>query len=206
MARADKRMETEIHMSEIEDGHIGAFTPDPRNARKHTPKNLSMIEHSLNEVGAGRSIVTTRDGMIIAGNATVDAAAAAGIERVKIVHTNGEELIVHVRDDLESGDKRATLLGLYDNRSSDLSEWDMDTLIDIQDEFKNDPAFDHIFNDRDFDKIMFGNEGSQQTDASPQLDTLFAYRVVVDCADEHDQAALIAELESQGRSVKALIS
>jgi hypothetical protein len=35
--------------------HIGQLIPDPKNARAHTPRNVGMIEHALNEVGAARS-------------------------------------------------------------------------------------------------------------------------------------------------------
>lgn len=194
-------------MTEIESGTIAAFRPDPRNARKHNKKNLDMIEASLSEVGVGRSVVATKDGTIIAGNATIESAGQIGLEDAIIVRSRGDKVIIHVREDLEDGDKRATALALYDNRTGELAEWDTETLIDIQEEFGNDPSFEHIFSDRDFDKIMFGpNSDQNEPDSSSQLGTLFEYRVIVECDNEVDQAELIEQLESQGRSVKALIS
>jgi hypothetical protein len=189
----------------VEDGHIGALRPDPRNARKHNPKNVGMIERSLNETGAGRSIVVAKDGTILAGNATIEAAGAAGMEDAIFVRTRGDKLIVHVREDLDPDDKRAIALALYDNRATDLSEWDTEALMDLREEFIDDPVFEHIFDDRDMMEIMGVESEERAPSAEPQLGGL-EYRVVVDCFGEEDQAELMQQLEAMGRNVKALIS
>ena len=41
---------------------------DKRNYRKHNDKNKQLINKSLKECGAGRSIVIDNEGEIIAGN------------------------------------------------------------------------------------------------------------------------------------------
>lgn len=194
-------------MPELKAGHIGDYKPDPRNARKHGKKNLDTIERSLQEVGVGRSIVATRDGTILAGNGVLEAAGQTGIEDAIVVHSDGTRLIIHVRDDLEEGDKRATLLGLYDNRASDLSEWDTDTLIEIQQEFQNDPQFDHIFGDKDFDEILFatGDRDGAEVSTESQLPVM-EYRCVVDCDSEDDLREFMEEMQAKGRIVKALIT
>lgn len=69
------------------------LTPDPRNTRTHTERNLALIEQSLREVGAARSIVVDESEMVLAGNATVEAAAKAGIAQVRIVEADGAELL-----------------------------------------------------------------------------------------------------------------
>lgn len=48
----------------LEDAGI---TPDPRNARPHTPRNIGIIEDSMQTDGAGRSILVDQDGVTIAG-------------------------------------------------------------------------------------------------------------------------------------------
>ncbi len=53
---------------------IGDLFPDPRNARKHSPRNVGSITDALHKVGAARSIVIDEDNVILAGNATVEAA------------------------------------------------------------------------------------------------------------------------------------
>ena len=52
---------------------------DKRNYRKHGERNKNLIEKSLKECGAGRSIVVDADGEIIAGNGIYEAAQKAKI-------------------------------------------------------------------------------------------------------------------------------
>jgi DNA modification methylase len=107
--------------------HIGDLTPDPANARKHNPRNVGMIEDALGEVGAARSIVIDEDGVILAGNATVEAAAQAGIEKVQTMYADGETLIAVVRTGLTNEQKKR--LAFLDNRSAELATWDADQLL-----------------------------------------------------------------------------
>lgn len=102
--------------------HLGDLTHDPQNARRHTPRNVGMLEKALNEVGAARSIVIDEDGVVLAGNATIDAAAQAGIERVRVVEADGNEIIAVQRKGLTPEQK--VKLALYDNRVAELAEWD----------------------------------------------------------------------------------
>jgi ParB family chromosome partitioning protein len=112
--------------------HIGDLTPDPQNARKHNPRNVGMLERSLNEVGAARSIVIDENGVILAGNATIEAAAQAGIERVQVVDVDGETIVAVRRSNLTDAQK--TALALFDNRSAELAEWDAGVLAGLADE------------------------------------------------------------------------
>lgn len=72
---------------------IAELTLDPKNARKRGPRAEGLLVASLHEVGAARSIVIDEDGRILAGNGTVQAAAEAGIERVKVVDADGETIV-----------------------------------------------------------------------------------------------------------------
>lgn len=96
--------------------------PDPRNARKRTDRSASLIQESLQRFGAARSIVIDEDGRILAGNGTVEGAKAAGISKVRIIETEGDEIVAVRRTGLTEEQKIG--LALADNRSSDLSEWD----------------------------------------------------------------------------------
>jgi hypothetical protein len=111
--------------------HIGDLKPDKRNARKHNPRNVGMIERSLQQEGFGRSILLAADGTIIAGNATAEAAAAAGIEEMIVVESDGSKVIAVKRTDVEPGSERFHNLAISDNRAADLAEWDADVLRDL---------------------------------------------------------------------------
>ena len=113
---------------------LADLTPDKRNARKHNPRNIGQIEQSLRLIGAARSGVIDEDGVILAGNGTAEALAAAGIERVRVVETDGKEWVVVRRTGLTDEQKR--ILSISDNRTAELATWDAPTLeasgIDLQ--------------------------------------------------------------------------
>jgi DNA modification methylase len=108
---------------------LTSLVPDPRNARRHSERNVGLITDALREVGAARSIVVDETGTILAGNATVTAAAQAGIDQVRIVEADGAELIAVRRSGLTSEQKRR--LALLDNRTAELAEWDTDVLASL---------------------------------------------------------------------------
>jgi hypothetical protein len=107
--------------------HLKDLKPDPRNARKHNPRNVGMIETALQTVGAARSIVVDENGVVLAGNATIEAAAAVGIERVQVVDADGETIIAVRRKGLTPEQK--TKLALFDNRTAELAEWDVSEVL-----------------------------------------------------------------------------
>jgi ParB-like chromosome segregation protein Spo0J len=106
--------------------HLRDLTPDSENRRAHNPRNVGMIVDSLHAVGAARSVVIDEHGVVLAGNATIEAAAEAGIERVRIVEATGHELVAVRRRGLTADQKRA--LALADNRAAELATWDLDQL------------------------------------------------------------------------------
>lgn len=106
---------------------ISKYRGDHRNYRKHSQKNLSLIERSLAENGAGRSVLLDNTGESIAGSGTLQMALKRGIP-IKEVHTSGDELIAVIRDDISPDDPRRKSLALADNATSDASTWDFDAL------------------------------------------------------------------------------
>jgi ParB-like chromosome segregation protein Spo0J len=111
---------------------LDALTPDPDNARSHDARNLDLITEALRDVGAARSIVVDEHGVVLAGNATVQAATQAGLSRVRIIEADGTELIAVRRTGLTPGQK--TRLALYDNRTAELASWDTEVLAALADE------------------------------------------------------------------------
>jgi len=85
-----------------------------------------MVSDALREVGAARSIVIDEDNVILAGNGVTEAAAEAGITRVRVIEASGDELIAVRRSGLTPAQKRA--LAIYDNRTGELATWDFDQL------------------------------------------------------------------------------
>ena len=111
---------------------------DDKNFNKHTEFGMSLLEKSLRENGAGRSILLDKDNNIIAGNGIVEAAGQIGLENVKIVEATGDEIIAVKRTDISLNSHKGREMALADNAtaSADL-EWDKDA---IADEFDEDEA------------------------------------------------------------------
>lgn len=108
---------------------------DDKNFNRHTSYGMSLLEKSLRENGAGRSILIDKDNNIIAGNGIVESAGQIGLENVKIVETTGDEIIAVKRTDLTLDSKQGREMALADNAtaSADL-EWDEDMLGEVFDD------------------------------------------------------------------------
>jgi len=113
---------------------------DHKNARKRTDRSSKLIAESLQRYGAARSIVIDEDNRILAGNGTIEGAKAAGIKNVRVIETDGTEIIAVKRTGLTEDEKVG--LALADNRTSDLSDWDKDMLQQLSEEHDVAPWFD----------------------------------------------------------------
>lgn len=102
---------------------------DPRNYRIHTDKNKRLIRKSLEDCGAGRSILFDKDDCIIAGNGVYEQAQELGL-KVRIIESDGTELIAIKRTDLSTEDARRKALALADNYTSDTSVFDFDAIVE----------------------------------------------------------------------------
>ena len=118
MAKQDKQAPTEGN--EIKTA--ADLKQDGNNYRKHSDTNKARIKKSIDEAGLGRSVVIDADGVLIAGN---------GVQQVvdpdtpvRVIETDGTELVVVKRTDLHTDDPRRKTLALADNATSDDVEWD----------------------------------------------------------------------------------
>ena len=100
---------------------------DRRNYRKHDDRNKKLIRKSLDELGAGRSVLIDAENELIAGNGVYEQAEALGI-KTRVIETDGSELVIVKRTDLHTDDEKRRKLALADNATSDSSSWDVDLL------------------------------------------------------------------------------
>jgi len=110
---------------------------DKRNYRRHNERNQQLIKKSIEEVGFGRSIVVDADNEIVCGNGVVSQIAKS--TPIKVIETNGSELIVVKRTDLQTGDDRRKQLAVMDNSASDTSDFDLTLL---QEDFSSEQLND----------------------------------------------------------------
>jgi len=95
---------------------IESLNLDPNNARRHSKKNLDAISASLNKFGQRKPIVV-HNGVVIAGNGTLEAAKSLGWNEISITRCP---------DNWDAD--TAMAYALADNRSSELAEWGDDVL------------------------------------------------------------------------------
>lgn len=77
-----------------------------------------VLSRSIKELGFGRSIVVNAQNEIVCGHHTLMNALHKKDLRVKVIETNGEELVIVKRLDIQSGSKKHHELKLIDNLSN----------------------------------------------------------------------------------------
>ena len=93
-----------------------------------TNRGERLIKRSMERFGAGRGVVVDRNGNVICGSKVVEQAKAAGM-KIKVVNSDGTQLIAGRRNDLKLGDATADALGVVDNRASEVGlAWDTTVL------------------------------------------------------------------------------
>ena len=132
---------------------VPALTLDPHNANRGTDRGRKAVVDSIEECGAGRSILVDRDGVVIAGNKTLEAAQSMGLP-VRVVETSGDELVVVQRTDLllDGEDQRARRLAYLDNRAAELGlDWDIEQL---QADLSAGVNFDGLWDAGELEKLL----------------------------------------------------
>ena len=91
---------------------IAQLSLDPKNARKHSARNLEAIAASLLKFGQRKPLVVHR-GVVLAGNGTLEAARSLGWTEIEVSE---------VPQDWDNDTAKA--YALADNRTAELAEWD----------------------------------------------------------------------------------
>jgi ParB-like chromosome segregation protein Spo0J len=91
---------------------------DPANVRKHDSRSISAIAESLKEFGQRKPVVVTSQNLVVTGNGTVQAAQQLGWADV-----------LAVRIPTDWSDEKIRAFAIADNRTSELSAWDTETLL-----------------------------------------------------------------------------
>ena len=143
--------------------------PDPHNANNGTQRGRGMLERSLRQYGAGRSILADRNGVVIAGNKTLECAVDIGLP-VRIVQSDGTELVVVQRTDLDlNTDASARELAYADNRIAEVDlAWDAEQITEDREAGVN---LDALFLPGELDAMLEG---------LPEVDTEGLDRVAPD--------------------------
>ena len=112
----DKRMGFLPSSRQIALVPISDLKPHPRNARKHSGPQIRAIAKSIDTFGFNAPVLADGEGNIIAGHGRVEAAKLLGLSQIPVV-------FLHHLSDAE-----AKAYMLADNKLTDRSSWDDDTL------------------------------------------------------------------------------
>jgi hypothetical protein len=190
---------------------LSELTPDARNANQGTERGAYMLDKSLSEVGAGRSIVADKNNRVPAGNKTLEAAVEAGFEEAVVIESDGRRLVVVQRTDwdLEDGDPNsaARRYAYWDNRSGETGlEWEFDQIVqdiesgvDLSDLWFEDELADEI-EARQKTKLGEPGDGPNLGDAKRQIKAvMYADQVVT-----LERALKATGLKNRGEALMAV--
>ena len=115
------------------------YKPLSRNPNKGTQRGTGILEQSVRELGAGRSILVDKNGIILAGNHAQEAFVNAGMDDVIEVETDGKQIVVVKRTDLDADSSAGKKMAIMDNRTSEQGlAWDAVVVEDLLNEIKDD--------------------------------------------------------------------
>ena len=150
---------------------IRDIIPDSHNFNAGTEKGREMIEKSFRELGAGRSILLDKNNRIIAGNKSQQAAIATGITKVRIVDTDGDEIVAVRRRDVDLDSKVGRELAFADNATQQVSlAWDETELQAVQADVEGFDIADFGFDIEDLPQVTFPT-GEKQGDGEDKPQT-----------------------------------
>ena len=105
---------------------IEELAQDTHNFNRGNEQGQQLMERSFKELGAGRSILLDRNGNIIAGNKSQKAAIAAGIKKVRVIETTGDELVAVKRTDVDIDTAEGRKMAYLDNLTTQVNlTWDV---------------------------------------------------------------------------------
>ena len=108
---------------------------DDKNFNLGTEKGKRLLEKSIKETGAGRSILIDKDNKIIAGNKTQEAFLETGGKDVIVVETTGDQLVAVKRTDVSLDSQQGRTMALADNYiAAESLNWDNDSITTELDE------------------------------------------------------------------------
>jgi len=115
------------------------YKPLTRNPNKGTQRGTGILEQSVRELGAGRSILVDKNGVILAGNHAQEAFINSGIDDVIEIETDGKKIVVVKRTDLDADSSAGKKMAIMDNRTSEQGlAWDAVVVEDLLNEIKQD--------------------------------------------------------------------
>lgn len=183
--------------NKISETSIGVLVPDDLNANKGTEFGGHLIEKSLRELGAGRSILIDKNNRIIAGNKTIENAASIGLSKVIIIETTGDQIVAVKRTDIDIDSKIGREMALADNATSKANlVWDEENIKQVQSSWEVVPEDWGVKLDFEPAKDPFEDTG---------ISSKSQYGIIVMCDSELQQSNTFTSLSDMGYKCKVVV-
>ena len=178
-------------MAGVIETKLDALVPDNRNFNKGTEFGGHLIEKSLREFGIGRGIVVDKNNRIIAGNKTTENCADIGLDKVVIVETTGDTLVVTKRTDIDIDTPKGRGMALADNATGAANlEWDKPVMMETAELMDIDLS----------DWGIHFAETENKEDDKPK-EKKISNNILIECKSSGEQERLFYELQSRGFKV-----
>ena len=144
------------------------FKPQRKNANKHTPRGMKLLEDSIQQGGWIGAITSSADGEVFAGSARLEKIGEVMPNDPLVVHTTGDRPVIVVRDDIPNADDpRAVRLALADNRIQQVDlDYDTDMLAEIREQDAS--LLENLWYENEL--VDLGVMEAESKDAEPQVD------------------------------------
>jgi len=169
-----------------------SLTPDPNNARTHSPEQIKSLCKLIERFGFNNPIAIRPNKVIGAGNGRWLAATQLKIPKVPTITLN-------------LSDEEWEAWAIADNRIALDAGWNQTVLRATLARVASLGNVTDLtaFRPRELSKL---GVGSMTDRTAPQLSSDLVHRVIVDCRDEQHQGELIERLQKEGETCRPLIS
>lgn len=180
---------------------LSDLIPDDKNFNKGNEYGNSLIEKSFRKFGAGRSILIDKNNRIIAGNKSVENAAAIGLEDVQIIETDGKKLIAVKRTDIDLDSPEGREMALADNATAKAN-------IVFDAELVEAELGEAVCEEWGVENATGPNSAAAGNDPFDDdgITSKNQYGVIVICANEAEQEHIFTRLTGEGFNCKIVVT
>jgi hypothetical protein len=182
---------------------IEELAQDSHNFNKGNEQGQQLMERSFKELGAGRSILLDRNGNIIAGNKSQQAAIAAGIKKVRVIETTGDELVAVKRTDVDIDSAEGRKMAFLDNLTQEKNlTWDEVELQNVADEIQ---GFDPDEFGLNFMAEQLENEQFEEKFERTGKDSC-VYPIIPKYDEKHELFIIISDNEADANYLREILN
>ena len=97
---------------------VTQVTPDTNNYKDGTERGKTLIKKSINDYGFTRPLLFDMNDNIMGGNKTFAAALEMGVTEIMVIETEGDEMVIIERTDVDINTPTGRLMTIADNQTA----------------------------------------------------------------------------------------